>query len=162
LIGCSGVPAESISESAGTITLNQVSSGQGGTDQDFEPFEISPVESAPAQAAVSEAPQAGSGLPTPETATALRQTQRALEARKTSLRKAREQLKIATEESQEMKEEIADLTKRLENAEREKAQYRNWWINEVQFTKLILAKVPGPNQDWDLVRTSQSHYLGRF
>ncbi|KAH6883802.1 hypothetical protein BKA70DRAFT_1238228 [Coprinopsis sp. MPI-PUGE-AT-0042] len=92
----------------------------------------------------------------------LRQTRRALEGRKSLLRKTREDLRIAKEELEEMRGEVADLTKSLEAETVTKEQYRNWWINEVQFTKLILTKVPTPNQDWDLVRSSQSHYLGRF
>ncbi|KAH6881004.1 hypothetical protein BKA70DRAFT_1446864 [Coprinopsis sp. MPI-PUGE-AT-0042] len=93
---------------------------------------------------------------------ALQRTQRALDLKKAALRNTREELGIAKEELKEVREEVADLTERLEAANASKEQYRNWWINEVQFTKLILNKVPHPNQDWDLVRTSQSHYLGRF
>ncbi|KAH6886606.1 hypothetical protein BKA70DRAFT_1444307 [Coprinopsis sp. MPI-PUGE-AT-0042] len=89
-------------------------------------------------------------------------TQRMLDAKKAALRNTREELGIAKEELKEMREELADLTERLEVSNASKEQYRNWWINEVQFTKLILNKVPHPNQDWDLIRTSQSHYLGRF
>ncbi|KAH6907339.1 hypothetical protein BKA70DRAFT_1428312 [Coprinopsis sp. MPI-PUGE-AT-0042] len=92
----------------------------------------------------------------------LRRTRRALEGKKLLLRKTREDLRIAREELEESRGEVADLTERLEAAGVTKEQYRNWWINEVQFTKLILTKVPTPNQDWDLVRSSQSHYLGRF
>ncbi|KAH6901296.1 hypothetical protein BKA70DRAFT_1436337 [Coprinopsis sp. MPI-PUGE-AT-0042] len=89
-------------------------------------------------------------------------TQRTLDAKKAALRNTREELGIAKEELKEMREELADLTERLQVSNASKEQYRNWWINEVQFTKLILNKVPHPNQDWDLIRASQSHYLGRF
>ncbi|KAH6869011.1 hypothetical protein BKA70DRAFT_1242613 [Coprinopsis sp. MPI-PUGE-AT-0042] len=93
---------------------------------------------------------------------ALHRAQRALDAKKAALRNTREELGITKEELKEVREELADLTEQLETANTSKEQYRNWWINEVQFTKLILNKVPHPNQDWDLIHTSQSHYLGRF
>ncbi|KAH6884042.1 hypothetical protein BKA70DRAFT_1446089 [Coprinopsis sp. MPI-PUGE-AT-0042] len=89
-------------------------------------------------------------------------TQQTLDAKKAALRNTREELGIAKEELKEMQEELVDLTKCLQVSNASKEQYRNWWINEVQFTKLILNKVLHPNQDWDLIRASQSHYLGRF
>ncbi|KAH6909848.1 hypothetical protein BKA70DRAFT_1425564 [Coprinopsis sp. MPI-PUGE-AT-0042] len=92
----------------------------------------------------------------------LKRTKRALESKKTMLRNAREELAVAKEELGEKQGEIESLTERLEGASASKEQYRSWWINEVQFTKVILSKVPNANQDWDLVRTSQSHYLGRY
>jgi chromosome segregation ATPase len=92
----------------------------------------------------------------------LTRTKRALDSRKTKLRVGKEDIAVAIRERDEAQEEIADLTDRLEKANTSVEQYRNWWVNEVQFTKLILNKVPNANQDWDLVRTSQAHYLGRF
>ncbi|KAH6912316.1 hypothetical protein BKA70DRAFT_1219448 [Coprinopsis sp. MPI-PUGE-AT-0042] len=80
----------------------------------------------------------------------LKRTKRALESRKALLRTAREELAVAKEEVGEKQGEIEDLTARLECANVSKEQYRNWWINEVQFTKVILSKVPNANQDWDL------------
>ncbi|KAH6871352.1 hypothetical protein BKA70DRAFT_1241837 [Coprinopsis sp. MPI-PUGE-AT-0042] len=82
----------------------------------------------------------------------LKRTKRALESRKALLRTAREELAVAKEEVGEKQGEIEDLTARLECANVSKEQYRNWWINEVQFTKVILSKVPNANQDWDLGR----------
>jgi hypothetical protein len=78
------------------------------------------------------------------------------------LRDLREELAVAKEECNERQSEVDELTELLRDANQSKEQYRNWWINEVQFTKLILSKVPNPNEDWDLLRASQSHYLGRF
>jgi predicted RNase H-like nuclease (RuvC/YqgF family) len=92
----------------------------------------------------------------------LKRTKRALESKKAQLRTAREELAVAKEEAGERQSEIEGLTAQLESANAAQEQYRNWWINEVQFTKLILSKVPNANQDWDLIRTSQSHYLGRY
>ncbi|TFK17413.1 hypothetical protein FA15DRAFT_661463 [Coprinopsis marcescibilis] len=73
------------------------------------------------------------------------------------------------EEIEEYKENLLEkqdkLDKSIEGLDKEKCQceqYRNWWLNEIQFTKLLFNKVPEPNADWDLVRASQSHYLGRF
>ncbi|KAH6891572.1 hypothetical protein BKA70DRAFT_1234162 [Coprinopsis sp. MPI-PUGE-AT-0042] len=83
----------------------------------------------------------------------LKRTKRALERRSWRLRK---------KSWAKSRGEVENLTERLDDANASKEQYRSWWINEVQFTKVILSKVPNANQDWDLVRTSQSHYLGRY
>ncbi|KAH6913102.1 hypothetical protein BKA70DRAFT_1218104 [Coprinopsis sp. MPI-PUGE-AT-0042] len=93
---------------------------------------------------------------------ALARTNRALERQKRTSQKAKEAAGEAHEQLEEAREEVEQLTERLEKAEQDVQQYRNWWLNEVQFTKLILNKVPNRNADWDLVRASQSHYLGRF
>jgi chromosome segregation ATPase len=87
---------------------------------------------------------------------------RAVERQRKATRKAKDAAAEAHQQLEEVREELEQLQARLEKAERDVQQYRNWWLNEVQFTKLILNKVPNANQDWDLVRTSQSHYLGRF
>ncbi|KAH6901820.1 hypothetical protein BKA70DRAFT_1435825 [Coprinopsis sp. MPI-PUGE-AT-0042] len=92
----------------------------------------------------------------------LARVKRTLENRRTKLRVARDDLIVAKQELDEAQGEIAELTDRLDHANMTGDQYHNWWINEVQFTKIILSKIPNANQDWDLVRSSQSHYLGRF
>ena len=58
--------------------------------------------------------------------------------------------------------DIDSLTERLRVAEKGKEEYRGLWINEVQFTKLILNKVPNREQDRELVRAAQAHYFGHF
>jgi predicted nucleic acid-binding Zn-ribbon protein len=93
---------------------------------------------------------------------ALGRANRCIESKKKALSKARGELADSKAQVEELNTEIDELKERLEGAENQMSQYRNWWLNEVQFTKLILNKVPNANQDWDLVRTSQSHYLGRF
>ncbi|KAH6912485.1 hypothetical protein BKA70DRAFT_1422055 [Coprinopsis sp. MPI-PUGE-AT-0042] len=92
----------------------------------------------------------------------LDRTQKALGRQKVSARRAREKLAEANQQLEESREEVEELTGRLAALEKDVQQYRNWWLNEIQFTKLILNKIPNANEDWDLVRTSQSHYLGRF
>lgn len=93
---------------------------------------------------------------------ALARANRNLETKKKTMSKIRAELTGKREQIEELNNEMEELKERLERAENQTTQYRNWWLNEVQFTKLILNKVPNANQDWDLVRTSQSHYLGRF
>ncbi|KAH6880948.1 hypothetical protein BKA70DRAFT_1238471 [Coprinopsis sp. MPI-PUGE-AT-0042] len=92
----------------------------------------------------------------------LKHAKRSLQTKMANLRTAREELAMAKEELSEKQGEIEQLTEHLDGANVSKEQYRNWWINEVQFTKIILSKVPNANQDWDLVRSSQTHYLGRY
>ncbi|KAH6886040.1 hypothetical protein BKA70DRAFT_1444707 [Coprinopsis sp. MPI-PUGE-AT-0042] len=67
------------------------------------------------------------------------------------------------------KQQLAEMEQELEGKEDEliflrknEQQYRNWWLNEIQFTKLLLNKVPDPNRDIELVRASQAHYLGHY
>ena len=91
---------------------------------------------------------------------ALLKANRSLEWLKKANRKAKEAGVDTKQQLQEAQEEIEQLTARAEKAERDRDQYRNWWFNEVQFTKLILNKVPNRHDDWELVRSSQRHYLG--
>jgi predicted nuclease with TOPRIM domain len=94
--------------------------------------------------------------------TALVRANRSLDKKKAQLRDMRETLADSKQQLEESCEESDDLKERLETMDVQMQQYWNWWLNEVQFTKVILSKVPNANQDWDLVRESQSHYLGRF
>jgi uncharacterized protein HemX len=72
-------------------------------------------------------------------------------------------------EIQHMKNEVERLEREsdkkdemLEGAARDVEQYRTWWLNEIQFMKLLLNKIPEPNRDIELVRASQAHYLGHY
>lgn len=65
-------------------------------------------------------------------------------------------------EIQTLEEQADEKDAVLAKAQQDLEQYRNWWLGEVQFTKLILNKVPKPNEDIELVRQSQSHYLGHY
>ncbi|KAH6891957.1 hypothetical protein BKA70DRAFT_1233752 [Coprinopsis sp. MPI-PUGE-AT-0042] len=72
-------------------------------------------------------------------------------------------------EMQHMKSDIERLEKEsdkkdemLEVAAQDVEQYRAWWLNEIQFMKLLLNKIPEPNRDIELVRASQAHYLGHY
>ncbi|KAH6867822.1 hypothetical protein BKA70DRAFT_1242913 [Coprinopsis sp. MPI-PUGE-AT-0042] len=85
----------------------------------------------------------------------LRSKNKTLERIKEDLSRARQQYSEAEKDIDQRDEEIAALRK----SER---QYRNWWLNEIQFTKLLLNKFPEPNRDIELVRASQAHYLGHY
>jgi peptidoglycan hydrolase CwlO-like protein len=65
-------------------------------------------------------------------------------------------------EMEAMEKESDEKDELLNAKTRDVEQYRNWWLNEVQFMKLLLNKIPEPNRDVDLVRTSQAHYLGHY
>ncbi|KAH6884723.1 hypothetical protein BKA70DRAFT_1445621 [Coprinopsis sp. MPI-PUGE-AT-0042] len=65
-------------------------------------------------------------------------------------------------EIETMEEEADEKDELLDAKGRDVEQYRNWWLNEVQFMKLLLNKIPEPNRDVDLVRASQAHYLGHY
>ncbi|KAH6901542.1 hypothetical protein BKA70DRAFT_1229711 [Coprinopsis sp. MPI-PUGE-AT-0042] len=62
----------------------------------------------------------------------------------------------------ELDEEAEERQSNLTQSQKNEVQYRNWWLNEIQFTKLLLNKVPDPNRDIELVRASQAHYVGHY
>jgi chromosome segregation ATPase len=73
------------------------------------------------------------------------------------------------EELDNSKQHISEIEKDLEEKEEQlmllrknEQQYRQWWLNEIQFTKLLLNKIPDPKRDIELVRESQAHYLGHY
>jgi hypothetical protein len=74
---------------------------------------------------------------------------------RTELRHVKKEIEVAERDS-DRKDELLDA------ARKEAEQYRTWWLNEIQFMKLMLNKVPEPNKDIDLVRMSQAHYLGHY
>ncbi|KAH6908328.1 hypothetical protein BKA70DRAFT_1426900 [Coprinopsis sp. MPI-PUGE-AT-0042] len=76
--------------------------------------------------------------------------------------RARRELKEAKEHCSDLQEELDEKEGLLREAKKNELQYRNWWLNEIQFTKLLLNKVPDPNRDIELVRASQAHYLGHY
>ncbi|KAH6873862.1 hypothetical protein BKA70DRAFT_1240904 [Coprinopsis sp. MPI-PUGE-AT-0042] len=78
-------------------------------------------------------------------------TEQVLELR-SKLQQMRKDMETMERES-DKKDELLDA------ARKETEQYRTWWLNEIQFMKLMLNKVPEPNKDLDLVRTAQAHYL---
>ncbi|KAH6913557.1 hypothetical protein BKA70DRAFT_1218484 [Coprinopsis sp. MPI-PUGE-AT-0042] len=87
-------------------------------------------------------------------------------ALKSALRRTKNRLEEKTEKVLDLKAEIqllkADLDtmekesdvkdELLETARKETIQYRNWWLGEVQFMKLLLNKIPEPNKDIELHR----------
>ncbi|KAH6905467.1 hypothetical protein BKA70DRAFT_1225830 [Coprinopsis sp. MPI-PUGE-AT-0042] len=87
---------------------------------------------------------------------------RLLKAKKKSVDRAREERDQARQQCTELNEELAQKDDDLTAARKNELQYRNWWLNEIQFTKLLLNKVPEPNRDIELVRASQAHYLGHY
>ena len=62
----------------------------------------------------------------------------------------------------ELEEQLEEKDSQLADTRKNETQYRNWWLNEIQFSKLLLNKIPNPNRDIELVRESQSHYLGHY
>ncbi|KAH6888326.1 hypothetical protein BKA70DRAFT_1442975 [Coprinopsis sp. MPI-PUGE-AT-0042] len=94
---------------------------------------------------------------------------RTIERQKRQLQVKVKSLGRARDEVAQLKQQLAELEKELEEKEealnwsqKNEQQYRNWWLNEIQFTKLLLNKIPDPNPDIELVRSSQAHYLGHY
>ncbi|KAH6891716.1 hypothetical protein BKA70DRAFT_1424233 [Coprinopsis sp. MPI-PUGE-AT-0042] len=78
------------------------------------------------------------------------------------LERVREELERSKQLVAEMEKELEGKDDELTFLRKNEQQYRNWWLNEIQFTKLLLNKIPDPNRDIDLVRASQAHYLGHY
>jgi chromosome segregation ATPase len=87
---------------------------------------------------------------------------RQLQLKIKALERAREELGAAKQQFSELEQEMEEKEEELTSLRKNERQYRNWWLNEVQFTKLLLNKIPDPNRDIELVRESQAHYLGHY
>ncbi|KAH6904054.1 hypothetical protein BKA70DRAFT_1227049 [Coprinopsis sp. MPI-PUGE-AT-0042] len=87
---------------------------------------------------------------------------RQVQARKNSVERIKDELEAAKQQCAELQQELEEKESSLKRVRESESQYRNWWLNEIQFTKLLLNKVPNPNRDMDLVRTSQAHYVGHY
>ncbi|KAH6891836.1 hypothetical protein BKA70DRAFT_1426585 [Coprinopsis sp. MPI-PUGE-AT-0042] len=92
----------------------------------------------------------------------LRRTKSKLEAKTEKMRNLKFEIQQMKADVERMEQDSDKKDEMLEVARKEVEQYRNWWLNEVQFMKLMLNKIPEPNRDMDLVRTSQAHYLGHY
>jgi soluble cytochrome b562 len=102
--------------------------------------------------------------------------ERQVKAMKITTARLRMKLVAKTDQLFDLRTELQEMRKDMETMEREAdkkdelldaskkdtEQYRTWWLNEVQFMKLMLNKIPEPNKDIDLVRTAQAHYLGNY
>ncbi|KAH6908725.1 hypothetical protein BKA70DRAFT_1222329 [Coprinopsis sp. MPI-PUGE-AT-0042] len=77
-----------------------------------------------------------------------------LEKQALTRKKAAERMKTKLEEAKqqiaELQQELDEKDESLKSSQENEVQYRNWWLNEVQFMKLMLNKVPNPNRDVDL------------
>jgi chromosome segregation ATPase len=94
---------------------------------------------------------------------------RQVESRKNCIGQLKTEVEEAKQECAEYRTELEEKDIELEEKEgalqralKDEIQYRNWWLNEIQFTKLLLNKIPNPNRDIELVRESQAHYLGHY
>lgn len=104
-----------------------------------------------------------------ELAAIISRLKRQVESRKNVIEKLRTDVEKVKQECAEYRKELEEKdleleekAKELERVQKDQRQYRNWWLNEIQFTKLLLSKIPDPNRDIELVRESQSHYLGHY
>ncbi|KAH6905187.1 hypothetical protein BKA70DRAFT_1225958 [Coprinopsis sp. MPI-PUGE-AT-0042] len=75
---------------------------------------------------------------------------RQLQLKANSLERAREELDNSKQQIAEMENELEEKAEELERLRKSEKQYRNWWLNEIQFTKLLLNKTPEPNRDIEL------------
>ncbi|KAH6895057.1 hypothetical protein BKA70DRAFT_1232162 [Coprinopsis sp. MPI-PUGE-AT-0042] len=91
--------------------------------------------------------------------------ERQLRGMKSVVARLRTKVEAKTEQTLDLKAELQQMRKDMEMMEQESdrkdelldatrkdaEQYRTWWLNEVQFMKLMLNKIPKPNRDIDFV-----------
>ncbi|KAH6907819.1 hypothetical protein BKA70DRAFT_1427653 [Coprinopsis sp. MPI-PUGE-AT-0042] len=92
----------------------------------------------------------------------IEQQKRQLQVKVKSLGRARDEVGQLKQQLAELEKELEEKEEALNWSQKNEQQYRNWWLNEIQFTKLLLNKIPDPNRDIELVRSSQAHYLGHY
>ncbi|KAH6904738.1 hypothetical protein BKA70DRAFT_1432056 [Coprinopsis sp. MPI-PUGE-AT-0042] len=92
----------------------------------------------------------------------IKRQKRQIQLKKIALARIKDEQKDLKERLAELEEELEEKQTTVETLKKSELQYRNWWLNEVQFTKVILNKVPNPNRDIELVRASQAHYVGHY
>ncbi|KAH6894796.1 hypothetical protein BKA70DRAFT_1439274 [Coprinopsis sp. MPI-PUGE-AT-0042] len=85
-----------------------------------------------------------------------------LRSKTKALERIKEELSSARQQYSESEDELAQRDEEIVSLRKNERQYQNWWLNEIQFTKLLLNKFPEPNRDIELVRASQAHYLGHY
>lgn len=88
--------------------------------------------------------------------------QRQVASKAKTLSCTRDDLTNSRQHCAEIERELEQKEKALREAESNADQYRLWWMNEIQFTKLICTMRPGPDRDMELTRASQAHYLAKF
>jgi hypothetical protein len=94
--------------------------------------------------------------------TTVERQKRQLRTKVNSLMRTREELEQSKQQYSEIERELEEMQEELISLCKNEKQYRNWWLNEVQFTKLLLNRFPEPNCNIELVRRSQAHYLGHY
>ncbi|KAH6871003.1 hypothetical protein BKA70DRAFT_1242078 [Coprinopsis sp. MPI-PUGE-AT-0042] len=73
-----------------------------------------------------------------------------LEEKKESILDLKTEIQHLKTNIEEVEKESDNKDELLEAAEKDVKQYRNWWLNEIQFMKLLLNKIPEPNRDIEL------------
>ncbi|KAH6907244.1 hypothetical protein BKA70DRAFT_1428214 [Coprinopsis sp. MPI-PUGE-AT-0042] len=104
----------------------------------------------------------GSSDSAPDLLAIIQRQKRQLQLKTSSLARSKREVKALKERIVELDEELELKQSMLDGSQKNEVQYRNWWLNEIQFTKLLLNKIPNPNRDIDLVRASQAHYVGHY
>jgi outer membrane protein TolC len=78
-----------------------------------------------------------------------------------ALERTRDELSQARQQYSELETEMEQKEEEMTTLRKSERQYRGWWLNEIQFTKLLLSRFPEPDRDMELLRASQTHYLDR-
>ncbi|KAH6890745.1 hypothetical protein BKA70DRAFT_1441756 [Coprinopsis sp. MPI-PUGE-AT-0042] len=110
----------------------------------------------------SDSQAAGSSESASDLLAIIERQKRQLQLKTSALARSKKEVKALKERIVELDEELEVKQSSLDQSQKNEIQYRNWWLNEIQFTKLLLNKIPNPNRDIDLVRTSQAHYVGHY
>lgn len=87
----------------------------------------------------------------------LAKTTRTLKGKKTAIESYRDSLRRSQQETAETRQEFEIQGEKLLTAQMNANQYRKWWLNEIQFAKLLLS-IADPERDMEVARETQRHY----
>ncbi|KAH6911253.1 hypothetical protein BKA70DRAFT_1220279 [Coprinopsis sp. MPI-PUGE-AT-0042] len=91
----------------------------------------------------------------------IEQQKRQLRSKINALGRTRDELSQTKQQYTELEIELEQKEEDIATLRKNERQYRNWWLNEIQFTKFLLTvnKIPEANRELELARASQAHYL---
>ncbi|KAH6888986.1 hypothetical protein BKA70DRAFT_1541093 [Coprinopsis sp. MPI-PUGE-AT-0042] len=141
-----------------------LSASSGPKDED--PFALTPDQPQPErdsgsiiiEAEHAASPQRNEGPLVKALKNTIERQKQQLRSKINALERARDELSRTRQQYTEMEMDLDQKEETIAALRKSENQYRNWWLNEIQFTKLLLNKSPEPNRDMELARASQARY----
>ncbi|KAH6911623.1 hypothetical protein BKA70DRAFT_1219742 [Coprinopsis sp. MPI-PUGE-AT-0042] len=86
--------------------------------------------------------------PIPDLLATIKYQEHQLELRNNSFGHMEDKQKLLKERLAELEEELEEKDSTIETLEKSKLQYRDWWLNEIEFTKYLLNGRSAGSQSW--------------